>query len=507
MKAYSPQIKVTLIKSAPRTGMSFIDTDPLGGSISTRFEPINSLANRYDDIAHRRIDLTRFFGDGGGVSTNKSIRDAAGNFTITLLDIMFSDFQAMESMYGLIEPMDMVEICFCHDAATMMTKTKTAGIPPVVMRGFISEVRRDEAIGQDGRPSRKIILSGQDSGKILEMFLIYYLNNISTAQYYLAGAFNFMQKYGEEFGIQQNANEFLQNIVSKVLNPFMALIVGPSQDAALRYGFVPITSIEGAVSPFVLSTFQNISLYQMLHSLLDVGVFNELYVEDRENVVALVLRPSPFLDVSGKPIQGAEIASVEISEDDMQSISVSRSDHGIANWFWVTNNHWNLISDQQNQLVAQTANSNTAEKWNYPNCAASKYGFRNMQETVSLGPTKVINDYGSGLENNQVGEESTAASWLESRRVLLGELNKDNVVFETGSMRIMGNENVRAGMYLNVSRNGVVVNKYYVVSVSHEFIPFQGFFTTVHFERGTGYINRATELSPYIAEWKRSGIK
>lgn len=44
-------------------------------------------------------------------------------------------------------------------------------------------------------------------------------------------------------------------------------------------------------------------MYTMLAGILDVGPFNELYVEDREDSVRLNVRPAPFLDAIGNPIK------------------------------------------------------------------------------------------------------------------------------------------------------------------------------------------------------------
>ena len=42
---------------------------------------------------------------------------------------------------------------------------------------------------------------------------------------------------------------------------------------------------------------------------------------------------------------------------------------------------------------------------------------------------------------------------------------------------------------------------YYVVEVDHEIVPYSGWFTTVQFERGTGFIRRIQAGgSPYLAE-------
>ena len=96
-----------------------------------------------------RIDLTPFLDDGSVVRTTKDIREPAGAFSITLFDkpqtalaplSVSEEGMALhlESIYGLIEPMDMVEI-------RMWNGLGTAPSPyPIVMRGFVSSVRRSE---------------------------------------------------------------------------------------------------------------------------------------------------------------------------------------------------------------------------------------------------------------------------------------------------------------------------------------------------------------------------
>ncbi len=503
IKTYDPQVKVVLLKGEARSSISYSDLNaPVGDDIS----------DRYNAIGGQRIDLSPYLGDGGGVRTSKSVREPAGGFTVTLLDKMFTDYGAMESLYGLIEPMDMVEIRFCHDSKMMLTDNcllEWDGIIPIIMRGFVTEIRRDEAIGQDGRPTRRIVISGHDSGKILEIFMLYYLSNQALGQYYMSSIYNFLEKFGEGFGVIRDAKGFLEELTKVVINPFFNLIVGTVADKALRDGFVAECSASGSVAPQLLSNFNNVSLYQLMKSVLDVGVFNELYIEDRPSSIALVLRPCPYADTADRPIQSAPAVEVTVNDYDIQSISVSRTDHGVSNWFWVQNNHWNMVGDVPNQIQAQTANATSVMKWDYPNCAANKYGFRNLIENVSLGPPSGTDDKPTSSSEKTAQDNSTTAKWLESRRIMLGNLNKDNVVFETGTMRVKGDENIKAGVFIKVVGNTrkSKPNRYYAVSVDHDFVPFQGFFTTISFERGTGFINRAEDsLSPYNSEWDRGGL-
>ena len=94
--------------------------------------------------------------------------------------------------------------------------------------------------------------------------------------------------------------------------------------------------------------------------------------------------------------------------------------------------------------------------------------------------------------------------WLAQRRSVLQEMNRDNVVLESGSMTLKGNERLRIGTYLNLKR-GSLESKYYLTGVTQQFSPFSEFTTAVTFIRGTGFLERSkAEASPYLAEG-RSG--
>lgn len=498
MKVYDPQIKVTLIKTQPRTGLSFDDLPPhgiKGQAVDGRYHKVESL----------RIDLTKYLGDGSGVRTSKSVREPAGGFSITLFDRLDLYPSLDDSLYAMIEPMDLIEIRFCHDAEVMNNTELKRGLPPIIMRGFISEVTRDESMGQDGKPLRRVNISGQDSGKILESLIIYYLSNVSTATFYMT-EFNWFEKYHLNVNTK-SASTCLNEMVEKVLNPYLARIVSTSDDDVLGKGFVAESSILGSVSPFVFQAFQDVSLHAVMSGIFDVGAFNELFVEDRENEVALVLRELPFKDANGDYCQSQEKKAVSapiVTADDIQSISATRTDHGIANWYWVTASRWMLGADSQMRLAVESTTNSTMFKQSYPNCAADRYGFRKMQIDTCLSPPVEEKEVNGTVT---VTETKNMTEWFDQRRLALGNLNKDNVVFESGTMRIFGNEAIKAGMFIWVQRGNAKSYSVYVVSIEHEFMPLHGFFSTIHYERGTGFIERAKNpQSPYLQEFTAGGI-
>ena len=83
-------------------------------------------------------------------------------------------------------------------------------------------------------------------------------------------------------------------------------------------------------------------------------------------------------------------------------------------------------------------------------------------------------------------------------------MNRDNVVLEEGSLKVKGNEAIRAGCHIEV-RRGTFRWIAYVPTVSHSYIPLYGYTTTLTIERGMSFVERARlggdrAVSPYLAE-------
>ena len=100
MISFDPKVEVRLIKAGTRTAV---------------VEGLPVSTDRYGNLTG--IDLTPFLGEGGGVQIAKSVREEAGAFSLTMIDRPYNGRQWMESLYGLIEPMDMVEIRMAHNPA------------------------------------------------------------------------------------------------------------------------------------------------------------------------------------------------------------------------------------------------------------------------------------------------------------------------------------------------------------------------------------------------------
>lgn len=487
MRTYEPKIEIRLIKANPRK------------------EIVPGVPVAYRVSNFRSYDLTKWLGDNGSVRTSKNIRQPAGGFSITFADKNLND----ETLYALIEPMDMVEIRFCHDPFEY-SKPNEGYRPPVVMRGLVSNISRSE-IMSGGKPVRTVTLTGQDFGKILQVLQIFYLNN-SVVGDNLLTEFRFFQKYTGDKPKHMPATEFVQRVMAKIVTPYLERLAINASGASV--GVNPISkwsekvTIDGVISPWLLNQYENVSMYTLLAGILDVGPFNELYVEDTQEGVQLVVRPAPFLDAMGKPIQGIRPDKIKVDSADLVSLNANRTDAGTANYYWVQAAQWAMYNNETAKMLASIGKESSFIKFDYLNSNMAYYGVRRMQVTTSLLP----NDYiPSEADKSEQAEANSVKSgnWIEQRRELLANINKDNVIFENGTMRLRGNERIKAGMQLELTR-GERRDKStaYITQVDHDFSPFNGFYTSVVFERGNGFINRTQKQMPvYFDEIDGEGAR
>lgn len=487
MHTYEPKVEIRLVKANPRK--EIIPGVPVAARLGN----------------FRSYDLTKWLGDTGSVRTSKSIRLPAGGFSITFADKSLND----ETLYALVEPMDMVEIRFCHNPLDY-AKPNEGYRPPIVMRGLVSNVTRSETMS-GGKPVRTVTVAGQDFGKILQVLQIFYLNN-SVVGDNLLTEFRFFQKYSEDKPKHMPAAEFVHRVMAKVITPYLERLSLNASGGGV--GVNPISkwtesvTIDGVVSPWLLNQYENVNMYTMLASILDVGPFNELFVEDREEGVQLNVRPAPFLDAVGNPIQGVLPEKISIGSEDVVSITSNRTDAGTANYYWVQAPQWALYNNETAKMLASVGSPSSFIKFDYLNSNMAYYGVRRMQVMSSLLPDSYAPsdaDKSPQVKSNSI----KSGNWIDQRRDLLAQINKDNVIFENGSMRLRGNERIKAGTQMHLTRGGgKVESSAYITQVDHDFSPFQGFYTSVTFERGTDFIDRSQKQNPrYFAEIDGKGAR
>jgi hypothetical protein len=314
-----------------------------------------------------------------------------------------------------------------------------------------------------------------------------------------------------------NARDFLTTVVTGIINPYLTKL-GQLQtprelDVTVVKEFSPVVSTEALVSPLSVAGYGEGAIYDFLSAMLDVGAFNELYTEDTEDGVNLVLRPAPFKDFATGQFLDANAwaESLVLPMGVVQSIVLSRSDENVGNFYWVTNTRWQLIENGTQRMAANQGSPSSFYTKDYVNSALDVFGIRKMQAEVSMAPPSAQNP-DSVTAAQATTEQAALLSWLADRRTFLANANKDNVVLESGTIKVRGNERVKAGMYVTVQSfqtdNDIQpAGEYYVTGVTQEFIPFIGYFTTMQVERGTNFANRSqSQGTPYYDELDLGGI-
>lgn len=478
IRVYQPEVQVLLHKTITRRTTTGRD----------------ATSQRFQGSADKSvIDLLPFVGEAGSVHVAKSVSEPAGGWQVTLADRALENRGTYESVYGLVEPMDMIEIRMRHGTAA------TAGRVPVVMRGFVTEVRRTEAMGNDGKPTRAVVISGQDYGKIWQIIKIDYF-----AGYLLGESLLTSFKLFEVFRVGADTtlppSVFLEQVVNDIINPYLDKLM-PANSLLPRSIQTDSWVKGGTVSPG-LQTRQG-TMYELLRVFGDVGAWNELYIEDREDSVQCVYRPNPYMDLGTGELIQADAPTpiyVDVDDVDVMAVSVSRSDANVANFYWVDSVRFNLITESYARQFGLAAGNPTVVQDKYPNSMLSLYGIRLLRLQTEQGGSDMTTHNTGGDAKTRDALEKSAAGWMDGRRRILLESNRDNVLIEHGTIRMRGNENLRAGRYLRLTR-GDFVATYYIVQVEHEYVPFVGFFTTVQVDRGTGFLRRiAAGGSPYLAE-------
>lgn len=451
------------------------------------------------------IDITPYLGEEGRVFVSKNIFQPMGAFSIVCVDRPHAVF--LDTIYGFIEPMDYVEI--------RMSRTPHLYIGrklPIVMRGFVQSVTRQELMGPDGKPRRHVIISGRDFGVIFNQIrILRYQAGLDGKS--LLTSFNFFEMTGVRARLYKPL-EWLTEVLEKVVNPHLQLLAQAAGNASIPQSIVPVvTTTEGKV--WVNQDQPDGTLWDVLLKHADLP-WNELFVRDGEDNVELVHRPIPFraADAQGtwieQGVQTVELPGTEIIDvgiDEVVSLNANRSDIHVANLYRVHYPTGQLLGSAPLMLsyAEQNAHRDTIflnDPARYPNSNPRLYGTRPMEVQ-----SRMIYDAADFAPINlpahlQYAAQRNVVDWLHDRRRRLIALNKDNVVFEDGTMVLRGKESIRAGRYVKLTRHKLVA-WYYAFAVIHQYQPYQRYTTTVQFVRGTGFLERSRSNSPYTDEGKQ----
>lgn len=471
---YTPALEVTLVKMIARK---------------------DGVAERFTK-AERTIDLTLFLGEAGQVQTTKSLQgEASGGFTISFADDV--DTTVKDSLYVLVEPMDLVEI-----RAAREPHLYAGDKLPLIMRGFVSSIRRTESMGQDGSPQRAIIISGHDFGKLWMIHAIWWELAEAAGRSALT---TFGLLATTDFGIREyDVSDFISTVCTKIMNDRVKDLRVFAKGAQQVKDFIPDCTVkQGKLIPSVEQMLFNGPYWNVIKGASDAP-WNELFVRDEEDGPHLVFRPAPYRAVgeSSNYIlpDAVDPGTVDVGIDEVVQWDVTRGDSRVANYFWVEPNTLNTAQF----VTAMAIVDGSALDFEHGNNKPELFGEKKMQATT------ILQQNGAPVLPAEVDATARPAAnqgyveWYQQRRSELQAMNRDNSVFEDGAATIMGSERFVIGKYVRLTR-GQVISEAYITTVSHTFQPLSTWQTVIQFERGTGFLERnKLDGSPYIAEG-RSG--
>ena len=423
-------------------------------------------------------DITDWFGEGCSIHTHKSVREPAGQFQLVVLDKKHEWPDGDHSVYTRVAPMDVIEIRATHDGSQGATK--------LIMRGFVSDVRRDESMGGDGKPVRRVTISGQDIGKLMLIHMIHFYPVAKEKSLVLNG-YGVLIKYFGPSPKPYQANEFAATFAD-IMNEHLDSLLSDSDLYGLQISAQPL--IDGIVPAPFAAALENMTFYQAMCNLLDVGPFHELFTEDNDDGADLIVREN-FTGDEG----------ITFTTDDVVAASVFRSDAQVSNWFYAFPRAGGLQEQITLMMVADKC-INNANAREVESCKEDVYGWRKMQVNFSLYPPQ-HGDESAPLEDEYKTNQTSVLEWTNEKTLKLRLMNYKNAQLEHGRFRIRGNEEAKAGTWATLNK-GDVVDRYYIVSVGQEISFYGGWTTTLEMERGDGYETRK-DAGLYREELNLSG--
>ncbi|WP_146208849.1 hypothetical protein [Azospirillum sp. TSO22-1] len=470
---YTPQLQVRLIKLVGRR---------------------NGVSERHA-AAQRDLDLLHYLGDhgdAGTVTTSKNLTEA-GTFTVSFAD---RSRRGLDTVYALVEPMDLIEI--------RAARVPTGGSLPLIMRGFVDQVQRKESLGKDGEPIRTVVITGHDSGKLLEMSQVFYEIAPVAEKNFLS---DFMLRADSGMALKiMKVGEFMNEIVDKVVNPRARKLFAVSSQAVGEFKLYSSVE-EGSLTPSMMTSKENKNqpLWKVMEAYAD-RPWNELFVEDEDRGPAIRFRPVPYKTVGGHFIMPGAIdpGTVAIEDRDVVSWEARRGDKRIANWYWVSPER--ALMETNGALNQQSTRTRKHLDFEHPNSREDLYGAKKMEFFSHLIPDITRHPTTAPpAERQQI--LSKYVDWFHTRAERLKEMNRDNSAFEECTATLKGSEALKVGRFLRLTRGELVselVSEGYVTKVTHEFKPLRTWTTAVELERCTGFLERSKLTSnPY---WKQ-GIR
>ncbi len=431
------------------------------------------------------FDLTKYLTEGSSVTTQKSINNPNGNFTLHLDNQLVKEWGL--SLYEVIEPMDAIEI-----------RMSRVGKPELVMRGMVTDTSLEESLWEGGKPARKVTVRGGDYGNIWRMVQIHFLKGTDISQYLL-------QISGQ--GLKEKvpytvltSGQFVQYLNDMVVNKFIERLDNPL--------FIPMSVDSSGADPSDAVYPQGVqvnpqgTLWSQLQLHGNLGPFYECFIDDTESATTLVYRKPAYkqLDAAGNgayifPTTSAE--SITIIPEDVIALTRARSEHDVSNWYFVQRGRGDWLPSINNKINSIIGDGSFLSKATYDNCAEILFGFRALEVDTNHG-SMLVPMISGAKEPEHIASSDENVSYMKKQIKYLQDCNVDNVMFESGSLRCKGNAVYRPGRYAEIQwRNGVKFTGY-VNTVTHVFEPMRSFTTTLQYIRGTEFFSKTAAANAYF---------
>lgn len=432
-------------------------------------------------------DITKHLGDVGSVTVRKSLYEPAGHFQIIFPDLPVED--SRESLYGLVSPLDQILIWIRRWREP--NQTIEPWIP--ILTGFVRSIGRDETVGGDGRVQRRVVLAGQDCGAAFLMEQISAFITYQNKDVYCPGPLTWLKEYNltsqpkkiEDF-IWEVAYETTKDIMQKVGLAYQRVFSVEKGTALPNQAF----SHEGTV-------------WELLKRYSDPP-WNEFFVRENRAMDGatidpeLIFRPTPWYDIADNPLPDFDDSSVsywEIPLADVISLSAHRDDSELVNHVWVAHPMGNAVAMQQMQKeLTGLMNGDTR----------AKYGDRIQQETTNLNPIDIMHPISLPREEQRAAERKIL-TWVQERREWLKLAGTEIHLFERGSLTMKGYPHMRVGDYFRLQR-GDIVWEAYIINISHQYLAYHQYFTTLEYIRGNQWVRRKEIQNPWDKERKQAAL-
>lgn len=441
------------------------------------------------------ISLTKWLGENDSIHVSKDIEQTCGAFTMAFPDKPGG--QRNDTLYAMIEPMDLIEI----RAAREGWKYPGTAPLPLIMRGFVSSVRRSETMSSEG-PVRIVKISGHDAGKLwmITNFDVQYvvaMEHPAIEKFYFQAAVGMSSTY---LPVSKFMEEVTKIVMNKKVNDLNAISTTDFQPFK-----VDATVNEGSVSPGPVSIFTG-AYWNLINQFSD-RPWNELFIADigdvGKEVATVIFRPSPLVDLDGARIMpgATDPGSVTVQQKDLISLEIGRSDSRVANIFWVPAEGSSLEHNHQ-VTIAQTANGGMLDL-NHDANDHRIFGLKRISAASALVHTDIAE-----LPAKQEPTERSVSSgkyeqWYITRRDQLKMLMRDNSVWEEGTATIKGDFKYKPGMFVRINR-GPLEYEFYCSAVTHTFTPMRDWKISLNLVRGNCFKVRQKFDAPFFEEGRDS---